>query len=278
MLKTAPSGREELNRRHATLQGPWASPSNVCGLRPGRPHNLPQVRFLSLQVFVARTVRMPQQRLVSARTSTSVPRTRFSFSAFAFTVTHIVKVTGKGATTTLPIPSLSHPCSWRRDRRSKLRKARRTKHENKESISIKLSLLILNLEEGDITLLGLRSLKTKVLPVAAVKWSSATLARLVVGSRHYCHVSSQRRCQTVRPRGRPSFQVWCPRHLREQPPFFARAKKAQKITEYRDTAPLTTVLYVPLHVYRTGKHTGNCGLRILRRSRQARRRYGPVER
>ena len=41
---------------------------------------------------------------------------------------------------------------------------------------------------------------------------------------------------------------------------------------------LTTVLYVPLRVYRTGKHTGNCGLRILRRSRQARRRYGPVER
>ena len=51
---------------------------------------------------------------------------------------HIVKVTGSGngATTTLPIPSPSHPCSRRRDRRSKLRKARRTKHENKESISI----------------------------------------------------------------------------------------------------------------------------------------------
>ena len=40
---------------------------------------------------------------------------------------------------------------------------------------------------------------------------------------------------------------------------------------------LRTVIYVPLHVYRTEKHTGirNCG---LRRSRQARRRYGPVER
>ena len=44
--------------------------------------------------------------------------------------------------------------------------------------------------------------------------------------------------QATRPRGRPSFQIWCPRHLREQPPFSARAKKAQKITEYRDTAPL----------------------------------------
>ena len=44
--------------------------------------------------------------------------------------------------------------------------------------------------------------------------------------------------QAARPRGRPSFQVGCPRHLREQPPLFARAKKAQKITEYRDTAPL----------------------------------------
>ena len=85
---------------------------------------------------LSRSVRMPQQRPVSARTSTSVPRTRSSFSAFAFTVTHIVKVTGKGATTTLPIPSPSHPCTRRRDRRSKLRKARRTKHENKESISI----------------------------------------------------------------------------------------------------------------------------------------------
>ena len=69
---------------------------------------------------------------VLARTSTSVPRARSSFSAFAFTVTHIVK----GATTTLPIPSPSHPCSRQRDSRSKLRKARRTKHENKESISI----------------------------------------------------------------------------------------------------------------------------------------------
>ena len=85
---------------------------------------------------LSRTVRVPQQRPVAARTSTSVPRTRSSFSAFAFTVTHIVKVTGKGATTTLPIPSPSHPCGRRRDRRSKLRKARRTKHENKESISI----------------------------------------------------------------------------------------------------------------------------------------------
>ena len=29
------------------MQGPWASPeaSNVRGLRPGRPHNLQQVRF-----------------------------------------------------------------------------------------------------------------------------------------------------------------------------------------------------------------------------------------
>ena len=31
--------------------------------------------------------------------------------------------------------------------------------------------------------------------------------------------------------------VWCPGHLREQSPFFL-AQKAQKITEYRDTAPL----------------------------------------
>ena len=117
------------------MQGPWASPSNVRGLRAGRPHNLPQVRFLSLQVFVTYCANATTKPVL-ARTSTPVPRTRSSFSAFAFTVTHIVKVTGKGATTTLPIPSPSHPCSRRRDRRSKLRKARRTKHSNKESISI----------------------------------------------------------------------------------------------------------------------------------------------
>ena len=35
--------------------------------------------------------------------------------------------------------------------------------------------------------------------------------------------------------------VQCPRHLREQSPFFARAKKAQEITEYRDTAPLINI-------------------------------------
>ena len=44
-----------------------------------------------------------------------VPQTRSSFSAFAFTVTHIVKVIGKGAPSTLPIPSPSHPCSRRRE-------------------------------------------------------------------------------------------------------------------------------------------------------------------
>ena len=82
----------------------------------------------------------------------SLPQTRSSFSAFSFTGTHIVKVTSKGATTTPPIPSPSHPRSRRQDSRSELWKARRTEHENKESISKKLSLLILNLEEGDITL------------------------------------------------------------------------------------------------------------------------------
>ena len=40
-------------------------------------------------------------------------------------------------------------------------------------------------------------------------------------------------------RGWPS---WYPRHLREQQPFFARAKKVQKVTEYRDTAPLTVCI------------------------------------
>ena len=101
-----------------------------------------------------------------------------------------------------------------------------------------VSLLILNLEEGDITLVGPCSLKTKVLPVAVDKWSGATLARHVVHGTVMSAASVGG--QAARPRGRPSFQVWCPRHLREQPPFFARAKKAQKITEYCDTAPLIT--------------------------------------
>ena len=94
---------------------------------PTTYHNFTQVRFLSLQVFVTYCANATTKPVL-ARTSTSVPRTRSSFSAFAFTVTHIVNVTGKGATTTLPIPSPSHPCSRRRDRRSKLRRARRTKH------------------------------------------------------------------------------------------------------------------------------------------------------
>ena len=51
----------------------------------------------------------------SARTSTSLSRTRSSFSAFFFTATHIVRATAKGATTTLPIHSTSHTCSRRRD-------------------------------------------------------------------------------------------------------------------------------------------------------------------
>ena len=38
--------------------------------------------------------------------------------------------------------------------------------------------------------------------------------------------------------------VWCQRHLRGQSPLFARAKKAQKITEYRDTAPLMQELKI----------------------------------
>ena len=63
----------------------------------------------------------------------------------------------------------SHPVSEsrRRDRQSK--EGAQNQFENKESISIQLSLLILNLEEGDITLHEPRSLKTKVLPVRQVK-------------------------------------------------------------------------------------------------------------
>ena len=38
--------------------------------------------------------------------------------------------------------------------------------------------------------------------------------------------------------------VWCSRHLREQSPTFSRAKKAQKITEYRETAPLILIVHV----------------------------------
>ena len=135
VLKSAPSGSQR-GAEPTTCKGPerLLRTSAVSDLDvPTTYHKCVSRVFKSLSL---RTVRMPQQRPVSARTSTSVTRTRSSFSAFALTETHIVKVTGKGATTTLPIPSPSHPCSRRRDRRSKLRKARRTKHEDKVSISI----------------------------------------------------------------------------------------------------------------------------------------------
>ena len=61
------------------MQGPWAFPSNVRSLRAGRPHNLPQVRFLSLQVFVMYCANATTKPVL-ARTSTSVPRTRSSNS------------------------------------------------------------------------------------------------------------------------------------------------------------------------------------------------------
>ena len=125
VFKSAPSGREELNRHVRAMSVSF----EIRGLRPGRPHNLPKV-FVT---YCANVTTKPVRR--SGRTSTSLPRTRSSFSAFCFTVTHIVRVTAKGATTTRPIPSPSHQCSRRRDRQSKLRKERRTKHEN-ESISI----------------------------------------------------------------------------------------------------------------------------------------------
>ena len=92
---------------------------------------------------------------------TDIPPTHSSVRAFPLTVTHIVRVTAKGAAITLPFPS----SSMRLARRSpKQAKARRTKRERKESISIYLSLLILKLEEGDINLLRPRSLETKPLP------------------------------------------------------------------------------------------------------------------
>ena len=63
-----------------TCKSPERPPSNV---RPGRPHNLPQVRFLSVQVFVTYCANATTKEVRrSARTSTSLPRTRSSFSAF----------------------------------------------------------------------------------------------------------------------------------------------------------------------------------------------------
>ena len=132
MLKSAPSGREELNRRHArALSVSFERPRSPTWTSP----QLTTSAFLvSSSIFksLSSTVRMPQQsRCRHERRHPFlelVPRS-------AHLPTHIFQVTGKGATTTLPIPSPSHPCSRRRDRRSKLRKARRTKHENKESIS-----------------------------------------------------------------------------------------------------------------------------------------------
>ena len=122
------------------IQGPWAlaSPSNVRGLLAGRPHNLPQVRFLSLQVFVTPVLYECHNKAgvgtnVDIRSSNSFLVQRICLHSDTHRQSHWKL---KGATTTLPIPSPSHPCSRQRVRRSKLRKARRTKHPNKESISI----------------------------------------------------------------------------------------------------------------------------------------------
>ena len=126
MLESAPSGREELNRRHARalivsferpLSPSWTSPQ------------LTTSAFLESSSLCH--VLCECHNKAGVGTNVDI---RSSFGAFAFTVTHVVKVTGKGAATTLPIPFPSHPCSRRRDRRSKLQKARRTKHPNEESI------------------------------------------------------------------------------------------------------------------------------------------------
>ena len=110
MLKSAPSGMQR-GAEPTTCKGPerLLRTSAVSELDvPTTYHNFTQVRFFNLQVFVTYCANATTKPVL-ARTSTSVPRTRSSFSAFAFTVTHIVKVTGKGATTTLPIPSPSPP-------------------------------------------------------------------------------------------------------------------------------------------------------------------------
>ena len=127
MLKSAPSGREELNQRHARA----LSRVSVSFERPRSPTwTSPQ---LTTSAFLESSslchVLCECHNKAGVGTNVDIRSSNsFLVQRIAFTVTHIVKVTGKGATTTLPIPSPSHPCSRRRDRRSKLRKARRTKH------------------------------------------------------------------------------------------------------------------------------------------------------
>ena len=60
-----------------------------------------------------------------------------------------------------------------------------------------------------------------------------------VNSRHCSRKTTFARLSWGGEAVRAADRVWCPRHLHEQSPFFARAKKAQKSTEYRDTAPLS---------------------------------------
>ena len=129
MLKSAPSGREELNRRHArALSVSFERPLSPSWTSP----QLTTSSFLESSSLWHVLCECHNK----AGVGTNIDIRSWASFIFAFTVTHIVKVTGKGAATTLPIPSPSHPCSRRRDRRSKLQKARRTKHPNKESIPI----------------------------------------------------------------------------------------------------------------------------------------------
>ena len=140
MLKSAPSGRDELNRRHAralsvSFERPrsptWTSPqlttttkntsaflesSSLCHVLC-ECHNKAGV---GTNVDIRPSNSFLIQRICL---HSDTPRQSYCKESDA-------------ATLPIPSPSLSHPCSRRRDRRSKLRKACRTKHDNKELISI----------------------------------------------------------------------------------------------------------------------------------------------
>ena len=121
VFKSTPPGREELNRHVGAL-------INVSFKCPGYPnHAYKGAAFLSLQVFVTdRECGCHITKPVRRSAQISLPRT---LNVFAFTVTHIVRVTATGAATTLPIPSLCM-LPARRSSKQRRRAERNTRRNN----------------------------------------------------------------------------------------------------------------------------------------------------
>ena len=134
MLKSAPSGREELNRRHArALSVSFERPRSPTWTSP----QLTTSAFLEssslCHVLCECHNKAGVGTNVDIRSSNSFLVQRICLHSDTHSQSHWKGSYDHAADSFSQSPG---PCSRRRDCRSKLRKARRTKHPNKESISI----------------------------------------------------------------------------------------------------------------------------------------------